>query len=223
MNFESDPRTLSFSIVRSLPETITESYLNQSAGEAFCEFYRKILDIKKNQEDALDMKKEDLRIFDFSKNEYEIDLPETKIELPRHKPIPKERPLTKWQKFAKDNGVNKKKRSRMVFDDALQDWIPRWGARSVKKLENQRNIIMEDDGTGDPFAKRDAEKSIKRDQQRIRESKNDLNRQVAEEKGNKASKGKFEKRDPGEKRPGDIRREAKKERIGKEMAIGLIY
>lgn len=37
--------------------------------------------------------------------------------------------MTRWEKFAKDKGIlRKKKRSRMVFDEVVDDWVPRWGA-----------------------------------------------------------------------------------------------
>jgi regulator of ribosome biosynthesis len=45
------------------------------------------------------------------------------LALPREKPLPKPKPPTKWEKFAKDKGiVNKSRKDRMVFDDEKQDW-----------------------------------------------------------------------------------------------------
>lgn len=44
------------------------------------------------------------------------------MRLPRGKPIPKPKPLTKWEKFAKEKGIVKKKRSKLAFDEATQDW-----------------------------------------------------------------------------------------------------
>lgn len=49
-------------------------------------------------------------------------LPEPVIRLPRGKPIPKPKPLTKWEKFAKEKGIVKKKRSKLAFDEATQEW-----------------------------------------------------------------------------------------------------
>lgn len=51
---------------------------------------------------------------------------------------------TKWEKFAQQKGIQKKKRSRKVFDEVRQDWVPRWGARSIKKLNDKDNFAIED-------------------------------------------------------------------------------
>jgi hypothetical protein len=51
-----------------------------------------------------------------------VQLPEPLMRLPRGKPIPKPKPLTKWEKFAKEKGIVKKKRSKLAFDEATQDW-----------------------------------------------------------------------------------------------------
>merc|ERR1712110_1074888 len=41
-------------------------------------------------------------------------LPQPETILPREKPIPKPKPLTRWQKFAQEKGIRKQKRSKMV-------------------------------------------------------------------------------------------------------------
>jgi regulator of ribosome biosynthesis len=56
-----------------------------------------------------------------------VQLPKPKLELPRAKPLPKPKPLTKWEKFAKEKGIVKKKRSKLIFDEASQDWKRRHG------------------------------------------------------------------------------------------------
>jgi len=44
-------------------------------------------------------------------------LPAPRVVLPREKPIPKEKAMTKWEKFRIEKGIQAKaKRSRMVFD-----------------------------------------------------------------------------------------------------------
>lgn len=43
--------------------------------------------------------------------------------LPREKPLPKPKPPTKWEKFAKEKGiVSKNHKDRLVFDEEKQDW-----------------------------------------------------------------------------------------------------
>eukprot|EP00045_Choanoeca_perplexa_P017039 m.239573 g.239573 ORF g.239573 m.239573 type:complete len:318 (+) comp17434_c0_seq10:3553-4506(+) len=54
-------------------------------------------------------------------------LPKPTSRLPREKPVPESMPKTKWQEFAEMKGIPQKKRSRMVFDEASQEWKPRWG------------------------------------------------------------------------------------------------
>ena len=54
---------------------------------------------------------------------------------PREKPLPKKKPLSKWEAFAKTKGINaKKKKSRMVWCEVSKSWKPRWGYMSAEKL-----------------------------------------------------------------------------------------
>jgi regulator of ribosome biosynthesis len=64
---------------------------------------------------------------DFDKPEDNVQLPKPITILPRSKPIPKPKPLTKWEKFRKEKGLAEKKRSRMVYSETAGDWVPRWG------------------------------------------------------------------------------------------------
>lgn len=60
------------------------------------------------------------------------------FQLPREKPLPKPKPLTKWQKFANAKGIQHKRKDRMVFDEDTQQWVPRWGYGGInKKGEDQ--------------------------------------------------------------------------------------
>lgn len=67
--------------------------------------------------------------------------------LPRYKPLPQKRPDTKWEKFAKEKGIVKRKRERMVWDDATQGYLPRHGYDPAKK---QREWLVELDDKDDP-------------------------------------------------------------------------
>lgn len=49
-------------------------------------------------------------------------LPHPIEALPRSKPVPKPKPLTKWQQFAKEKGIVKKKKSKLEFDEVSQQW-----------------------------------------------------------------------------------------------------
>ena len=67
-------------------------------------------------------------------------LPEPRTMLPREKPLPKPKALTRWERFAKEKGITKKKKLRKVWDDQAQDWIPAWGYKSAG---NQEDWVME--------------------------------------------------------------------------------
>ena len=53
-------------------------------------------------------------------NEVVIKLPESTTRLPRAKPAPKEKQLTKWEKYAKEKGITKRKKSKATWDEDLQ-------------------------------------------------------------------------------------------------------
>ncbi|KAI8993186.1 ribosomal biogenesis regulatory protein [Pilobolus umbonatus] len=53
--------------------------------------------------------------------------------LPREKPLPKDKPLTRWEKFAKVKGIQNKKRDRMVLNEETGEYSPRWGYKGAKK------------------------------------------------------------------------------------------
>lgn len=72
-----------------------------------------------------------------------IELPEPSLRIPREKPLPKPKPLTKWEKFAKAKGIQKQKRSRMVYDEELDGWAPRWGYK--KANDEMRQWLVEHD------------------------------------------------------------------------------
>lgn len=68
-------------------------------------------------------------------------LPPATTILPREKPLPKARPETKWEKFAKTKGIAPKpKKDRMVFDEEKQDWVPAWGYKGKNKDKEEQWI-----------------------------------------------------------------------------------
>jgi regulator of ribosome biosynthesis len=63
-------------------------------------------------------------------------LPDVVTPLPREKPVPKEKTLTRWEKFAKAKGINKTKKSRVEFDEGLGEFVPKYGFRGIKQGRN---------------------------------------------------------------------------------------
>ncbi|XP_078041266.1 ribosome biogenesis regulatory protein homolog [Augochlora pura] len=101
-------------------------------------------------------------------------LPKPNYVLPRARQIPKPKPLTKWQQFAKEKGIKSKKKnkSKLKWDDELQKWIPTFGYKRSKAEEQKEWLVEVNDENKvkeDPFAKA---KSAKAE----RQSKNELQR-----------------------------------------------
>lgn len=77
-------------------------------------------------------------------------LPAFTTRLPREKSMPKPKPLTKWEKFAKQKGIQSRKKDKMVFDENTQEWVPRWGYKGANKdLEDQWIHELKNNGQND--------------------------------------------------------------------------
>ncbi|CEM18495.1 unnamed protein product [Vitrella brassicaformis CCMP3155] len=98
--------------------------------------------------------------------------------LPRRLPIPKQKAKTRWKKFAETKGIVKRKRSRIVWDEVKQDWVPRWGYKSLKANLDKATPIVEvkhgQDPLEDPFQKRAEERQLVKAKQKLREMRNKL-------------------------------------------------
>lgn len=101
-----------------------------------------------------------------------VKLPRPIFILPRSKPVPKPRPLTKWESFAKDKGIQKKKRAKLAWDDQLQKWIPRFGYRRAE-AEKDKDWVLEVPQNADPYEDQFAKKSEAKGE---RIAKNELQR-----------------------------------------------
>ncbi|KRY85421.1 Ribosome biogenesis regulatory -like protein [Trichinella pseudospiralis] len=82
-----------------------------------------------------------------------VELPAPTSRLPREKPIPKKAPPTKWEEYAKLKGIQKRKRTRMIWDEAAQhqfkDWKPRWGYNRAN--DNTKDWLIEIPRQKDPY------------------------------------------------------------------------
>ncbi len=101
-----------------------------------------------------------------------VKLPKVTTLLPREKPIPKQRPLTKWEQYAKEKGISKKRRDRLVWDEQMGEYVPRYGKGSKNSLA--RDIILphkESLAEGDdPFSakRREKKERIKKEDKKRR-------------------------------------------------------
>ena len=69
-------------------------------------------------------------------------LPPPTTQLPRSKPLPKPKPPTKWEKFARAKGIQKTKKDKKVWDEEKQEWVNRWG-KDGKNREVEEQWLTE--------------------------------------------------------------------------------
>lgn len=121
------------------------------------------------------------KIFALPRSELDIGtavaLPKEEVfRLPRSKPIPKEKPKTRWQKFMEERNMKKKKRSRLVYDEISEDWKPRYGYKSAKKSAEKTKWFHEvadgSDPNENPFDRAKAEQRLLKARQKLREVRN---------------------------------------------------
>ncbi|XP_012284034.1 ribosome biogenesis regulatory protein homolog [Orussus abietinus] len=103
-----------------------------------------------------------------------VKLPSPKFILPRARRVPKPKPLTKWQQFAKEKGIRsgKKDKTKVKWDEELRKWIPSFGYQRVKAAEQKEWLVelgANQSSTEDPFATANAAK-------KERQAKNELQR-----------------------------------------------
>ncbi|KAK8500209.1 hypothetical protein V6N12_002314 [Hibiscus sabdariffa] len=89
-----------------------------------------------------------------------VKLPPPTTKLPREKHLPKPKPLTKWEEFAKKKGIQKRKKEKVVWDEQTGTWKRRFGYDRVNDDKDIPIIEakMTDEPGVDPFAKRQDDK-----------------------------------------------------------------
>ena len=150
-------------------ENITESKILNKLKLNYINFTNGLFQILKNQIGEDDENR------DYDKEKDEINLPKKILTLPRSLPIPKPKQMTKWEKYKKEKGIIQRKRGRMVYSEIAKDWVPRWGKGSIKKIENEANWALEEKEYGiNPFDKKNQEKNLIKQKQKMREIKNKI-------------------------------------------------
>ncbi|CAI5758752.1 unnamed protein product [Candida verbasci] len=75
-----------------------------------------------------------------------LRLPDSLTILPREKSLPKEKPLTKWQEFAKRKGIKAKEKSgKLVYNEETGEWVPKWGYKGKNKDLDQQWLVEVDE------------------------------------------------------------------------------
>jgi len=103
-----------------------------------------------------------------------VSFPAGSTRLPRAKPVPKAKQLTKWEKYAKEKGITKRKKDKLEWDEELNKWVPRYGFKK-SQAEKEKSWVVELPGnakdTDDPIAQRKTKKEeavAKNELQRLR-------------------------------------------------------
>jgi len=114
---------------------------------------------------------------------FTVELPAPKLILPRMFPLPKEKVETRWEKFAKEKGIQSRKKERMVFDETTQTWRPSFGYGRAIGTGNNEAPIMELKATDaddvDPFERARDKRKLKQLKQQKNELKNAERREKA--------------------------------------------
>ncbi|KAK2466011.1 hypothetical protein APHAL10511_001652 [Amanita phalloides] len=152
-------------------------------------------------------------------------LPPPVYQLPRAKPLPKPKPPTKWQRFAKTKGIQKTRKERKVWDEEKQEWVNRWG-KGAKNKETEQQWLTEVPRNAD--VDHDPRKAA-RDERKVRIAKNERQRQqnvaraaeqtnprelrkhqierdLAQTRTSTASMGRFDRQLEGEKKTRGVKR-----------------
>ncbi|KAI4719786.1 ribosomal biogenesis regulatory protein [Aureobasidium sp. EXF-10727] len=117
-----------------------------------------------------------------------LALPTPTTHLPREKPVPEEKPMTKWQEFAKKKGIKDKKRDgKLVYDQASGEWLPKYGYKGKNKDgENDWLVEVDDKKTRKDGSEHDARKE--RREERVERVKRNERRMRANERRNQPNK-----------------------------------
>ena len=120
-----------------------------------------------------------------SEDSVTLTLPGPDTPLPREKPIPAEKALTKWQEFAKKKGIKAKaKESNLKYDEETGEWVPKWGYKGKNK-EGENDWLVEVD---DEKEKKTGEVGDARKEKR-EERKERMRRQERRERANLVKSG----------------------------------
>lgn len=104
-----------------------------------------------------------------------VKLPDAELLLPNKRTPAPPKPETKWEKYRKERGIDKRsKRSRMVYEPLVDDFVPRWGKGSSKKIQDKTQWVMEEKNGEDPFQAKNEAKQMQRLKQKQHELKNQL-------------------------------------------------
>lgn len=181
-------------------ENLTEEEIQAKTKENANKFYQALFDLRKQQPER--------GVLEFETPFYTVNLPRIEERLPRLVPPPKDKPLTKWEKFRKERGLPpRKRRERKVYDPVSRKWVRRFGYKSIKKLQEARTAIVEvkpGQEHIDPFEKMHLEKKVMLEKEKHKALQNQMRAAGVNMKLLREKKGTYE--------PGAHPKDAKKKR-----------
>ncbi|XP_068648840.1 ribosome biogenesis regulatory protein homolog [Aristolochia californica] len=103
-----------------------------------------------------------------------VTLPKPTTKLPREKHLPKPKPPTKWESFAKAKGIKKRKKDKIVYDEQTGTWKRRHGYDRVNDIRDIPVIVAKstDEPGEDPFRKSEKEKKKRVEKQEKNRAQN---------------------------------------------------
>jgi regulator of ribosome biosynthesis len=117
------------------------------------------------------------------------ELPARATVVPREKPLPKEKPKTKWDEFARIKGIEKRKRSSKEWNEEREEFVPRFGRKSAKNDSMADWLVELPDSAPDSHDAFGEQRKVKK-QAVAKQAKQELaNRARARAKGSRAVAG----------------------------------
>lgn len=141
------------------PITITTEHIESddkllsSATDAFNSFFKEFLSLEK-------------------KDETKYLLPKSKTQLPREKPLPIEKPKTRFEQFRLEKGLTKKRKDKIVYDKNNDEYRLRYGYKRANDKSDVWMMEVPDNSTEDPYMKLEKEKKERIKEQKKRERRN---------------------------------------------------
>lgn len=112
--------------------------------------------------------------------------------MPRFHKIPEPKPETKWEKFAREKGIQKKKSDRMLYDEDTGEYKPRFGyKRGNNGIEDIPIVEVKpgDDPYADPWSEEKKSKKERVDKNQKNQIKNEFRAQKVKGGSKSASFG----------------------------------
>ncbi|KAK8734048.1 hypothetical protein OTU49_017452, partial [Cherax quadricarinatus] len=127
-----DKNTLEEKLIRD--EDQCDAYLCSLARDGIQALLTKVWDLPSEQID----------------NSIYVTLPKPVTKLPREKPVPKGKEITKWEQYAREKGIKRGKKDKKVWDEVLKQFVPRYGYRKIL-AEKEKNWVKEVPDNADPY------------------------------------------------------------------------